>query len=131
MKREILGQAGVFGVVNDLDVSRQSDKIFITLCKIIRLNVPTLITVYATPVAVRRHNPRDKRVGRAWAERRAICIIRVVKQLSRFALLGVQLATSFRRMPFFPPCRARFVRISAHGAPARSPGSLLFSREVV
>lgn len=38
--------------------------------------------------------PRDERVG-AWAERRPICIIRVVKQLSRFR-------DSLQNLIFFP-----------------------------
>lgn len=42
-----------------------------------------LSTVCDAVATFQRHNPRDKRVARAWADRRVICIIRVVKQLSR------------------------------------------------
>lgn len=37
-----------------------------------------LSTVYDAVATFQRHNPRDKRVARAWADRRVICIIRVV-----------------------------------------------------
>ena len=46
---------------------------------LLKFQFPTFMTRF------QRHNPRGKRVGRAWADRHAICIIQVIKQLSRSA----------------------------------------------
>ena len=64
-----------------------------------------LSTVCDAVATFQRHNPRDKRVARAWADRRVICIIRVVKQLSRSTTNSQLLFAGSHFFFFLPLCR--------------------------